>query len=246
MKKQQKYIKSLIIYTVFIICVYFYYKWDAIERINSKVYLLENLSKRGESIESSEEVDIINEFELNPEYSICNKDEEILFIAFVVIAPSFFEKRNLIRSTYGNNFGSDFKLVFSVGMSKDEKVNAKIREEYHLHKDIIQMNSFVDSYFLMTKKIIKSFKWTSHYCSNAKYVLRINDDVILNKYDFINYFKQIPYRQSQIYGNLVKGSYPNRDIKSKFYVKWSEYAPKKYPWYVDGKSISFVFSLPKL
>jgi len=121
-------------------------------------------------------------------------------------------------------------------------VNKKIREEYLLHKDIIQMNSFVDSYFLMTKKIIKSFKWTSYYCSNAKYVLRINDDVILNKYEFINYFKQIPYKQSQIYGNLVKGSYPNRDINSKFYVKWNEYAPKKYPWYVDGKIIGSVFS----
>jgi beta-1,3-galactosyltransferase 1 len=213
-----------------------------IERSNIRDYLLENLSKRGKSIESSEEVDIKDEFELNPEYSICNKDEEILFIAFVVIAPSFFEKRNLIRSTYGNNLGSDFKLVFSVGMSKDEKVNKKIREEYLLHKDIIQTNSFVDSYFLMTKKIIKSFKWTSHYCSNAKYVLRINDDVILNKYEFINYFKRIPYKQSQIYGNLIKGSYPRRDINNKFFVEWREYPLKRFPWYVDGKIIGTVFS----
>jgi len=85
MKKQQRYIKSLVIYMVFILCVFFYYKWDEIERTNNKVYLLENLSKRGESMESSEEVDIIKEFELNPEYSICKKDEEILFIAFVVV-----------------------------------------------------------------------------------------------------------------------------------------------------------------
>ena len=104
------------------------------------------------------------------------------------------------------------------------------------------MNSFVDSYFLMTKKIIKSFKWTSHYCSNAKYVLRINDDVILNKHEFIDYFKQIPYKKSQIYGNLIKGSYPRREINNKFFVEWREYPLKRYPWYVDGKSIRIVFS----
>jgi hypothetical protein len=235
LKKESKYLKSIAIFTVFILCVFFYYKWEEIERANIKSYLLENLSKRGESYD----IDIKNEFELNPEYSICSKDEEILIIAFVNIAPNFFEKRNLIRSTYGNDFGSDFKLVFSVGMSSDEMVNAKIKEEYLLHKDIVQIKSLNDSYYKLTKKVMTSFKWTSHYCSNAKYILRIDDDVILNKYEFINYFKQIPYRKSQVYGNLIKGSYPRRDINNKFYVNWNEYPLKKYPWYVDGKRNGF-------
>ena len=132
-------------------------------------------------------------------------------------------------------WGSAFKLVFSMGMSTDEMVNKQIREEYFLHKDIVQIKSLNDSYYKLTKKIMTTFRWISHYCSNAKYVLCIDDDVILNKYEFINYLKQIPYKQNQIFGNLVKGSYPRRDINNKFYVKWSEYPLKKYPWYVDGK-----------
>ena len=130
MSKKPKYLPLITIFTVFILCVFFYDKWEEIETNNIKTYLLENLSKRGESIESSYNIDIKNEFELNPEHSICNKDEEILFVAFVNIAPSFFEKRDLIRSTYGNDFGSDFKLLFSIGMSMDEMVNEKIKEEY--------------------------------------------------------------------------------------------------------------------
>ncbi len=53
-------------------------------KLKSKKYLIENLSKRGKSIESSEKVDIKNEFVLNLENSKCNKDKDILFMAFVL------------------------------------------------------------------------------------------------------------------------------------------------------------------
>ena len=53
-------------------------------KLKFKKYLIENLSKRGKSIESSEKVDIKNEFESNLENSKCNKDKDILFIAFVL------------------------------------------------------------------------------------------------------------------------------------------------------------------
>lgn len=235
MKRNQQYIKSLLYYFIFIFCVICFYKWDETDRIATREYLEDNIPSRYELNGPPLESDINDEYKINPGYTICEQNEQdILFIAYVVIAPSFFEKRNLIRSTYGQNT-SNFKLIFAMAMSNDKKVNEKIQEESNLYKDILQIASIKDSYYKLTKKVMKTFRWLSHYCSNVKYVLHLNDDVVLNKNNLIDYFEKITYQRNQIYGNLIKGSYPNRDITSKFYVKWSEYGLKKYPWYVDGK-----------
>ena len=66
-----------------------------------------------------------SEFYLNPKDLICDPNKKLLLIAFVVIAPDSFEKRNVIRSTWGSNFiaPDEFKLVFSVGKSKNSTIN---------------------------------------------------------------------------------------------------------------------------
>jgi len=240
MKRNQRYIKSLVYYFVFILCVLFYHKWEDINTFYTKAYLQENFSAKDELNVSLVDTDLKEDYEINSEFSICdNSETDVLFITYVNIAPHYFEKRNLIRLTYGQNSSksSKFRLIFAMAMSNDKTINQKIKEESRLHKDILQIKTFKDSYFKLTKKVMKVFKWIINYCAHAKYALNICDDVILNKNNLINHFEKIPYRPNQIYGNLVKGSYPNRDLTSKFYVKWSEYALKKYPWYVDGKFV---------
>jgi hypothetical protein len=147
------------------------------------------------------------EFSLNPKESLCHQDRAQLFIAFVILSPSHFEKRMEIRQTWGNNklFSNDFKLIFTIGASTNLTVNQMIIDEFRDHKDILQINNFTDSYFTLTTKIMKSFKWISRYCNRSMYVLRINDDVMANTFHLINYFKKLDYKKNQIYGNLLKG-----------------------------------------
>ena len=143
-----------------------------------------------------------NEFKLNPKTLICEPftGKSILFITFVILAPHHFEKRDLIRQTWGNRtLSPDFKLIFTIGMSKDETVNRKIVNEFDLHKDILQIYNFIDSYFNMTTKIMKSLKWITKYCSNAKYILRINDDVVVNTHHLIDHFANKPHPGKQVY-----------------------------------------------
>ena len=82
-------------------------------------------------------------FKLNPKTLVCEpfSGKSILFIAFVILAPHHFDKRDLIRQTWGNRtLSPDFKLIFTIGMSTDKTVNKNIEDEFNLHKDILQIN----------------------------------------------------------------------------------------------------------
>ena len=177
------------------------------------------------------------EFRLNPEYSICEPEQgkSLLFIVFVILAPHHFDKRNLVRETWGNkSLSSDFKLIFTIGMSTEHTVNQKIADEFVLHNDILQLTNFNDSYFNMTTKIMKSFKWISEYCSNAFYVLRINDDVVVNTFQLISHFRGLSYKKNQIFGFRIYGVGPVRWKDSKFYVSEKDYNKSYYDDYIEG------------
>ena len=181
------------------------------------------------------EKDIV-EFSLNPKELICDPNKKLLIIAFVVIAPDSFEKRNVIRSTWGNNLlaPDEFKIVFSVGQSENSTINDMLLNEFLLHEDILQINNFNDSYDYLTTKIMKSFRWISKYCQSAQYVLRINDDVMVNTFGLINYFKNLKLGENQIYGHLLKKTSPIR-FQHKHMVSRIEYDRDFYPNYPEGK-----------
>ena len=102
-----------------------------------------------------------DEFYLNPETSICGDPakKSYLFITFVVIAPHLFTQRNHIRNTWASKqFSSDFKVIFSVGFSKNQTINEQIKEEFELYHDILQISNLIDSYYSCSIKIMKTYK----------------------------------------------------------------------------------------
>ena len=132
---------------------------DHVDETQMETYLRQKLSSNVNG-QQSQLVDAYNpkrDVNINPEHGLCD-EQSILFVVFVVIAPSYFERRHQIRSTWGNVSlydANDFKLIFSLGMSMDDEVNKRIEEESLLHKDIVQMKSFNDSYHVMTTKIMQ-------------------------------------------------------------------------------------------
>ena len=181
----------------------------------------------------------VNEFKLNPKEKVCqsslSSEQSLLFISFVILAPHNFERRALIRSTWGaKNISSDFKLIFTIGMSQNKTINDLVEKESLLNQDILQIDNFVDDYHNMTIKIMKSLKWIHTHCSNAKYILRINDDVVVNTRRLVEHFKKINYATNTIYGHLFQGETPVRDENSKFYVSKQEFPCALYDDYVEG------------
>ena len=180
-----------------------------------------------------------NEFRLNPEWSICDmrpQTETYLFIAFVIIAPHQFEQRNHIRNTWANKqFSSDVKVLFTVALSKNETINDLLLKEFNTHRDILQIGNLFDSYYNCTVKIMKTYKWIAHYCSNTRYMLKICDDVIVNTPQLINDFKSsIPYKLNHIYGYGIYGVGPIRDPGNKWYVSVKEFNESGYDPYIQG------------
>jgi len=178
-------------------------------------------------------------FKLNPNLSICRPflNKSILFIAFVTLAPHHFEKRQDIRSTWGKAkvFGSDFRLIFTIGLSKNKTINKMTAKEFAIHKDLLQIDNFTDSYYNLTTKIMTSLKWIRDYCPNAKYILRLNDDVIVNTPRLIEHFKSFKtYQANNIYGMAFYNSGPIREKGHKFYVSKRVYPKSRYDNYVDG------------
>ncbi len=56
--------------------------------------------------------------------------------------------------------------------------------------DLVQEN-FIDSYRNLTLKTLMGIRWASIHCSNAKFVVKIDDDVIINPFYLLNYLDNV-------------------------------------------------------
>ncbi|CAC5410967.1 unnamed protein product [Mytilus coruscus] len=111
----------------------------------------------------------------------CN-GKNVFLLVFVHVASHKFLRRHLIRSTYGSI--SEFEnqhieYIFVLGQTSNITVQREINDESRKYKDIVQGN-FVDSYRNLTYKLVFSMFWVNSYCSRAKYVVKVDDDIIIN------------------------------------------------------------------
>jgi beta-1,3-galactosyltransferase 5 len=125
--------------------------------------------------------------------------------------------------------------MYATGMSPNVTVNNLLKEEHLIYKDILQIGSFNDSYSLGTLKLMKIYKWIATHCANSIYMLKINDDVIMNTFKLVEYFKRMAAFKStkQIFGLEMNGS-PVRDVNNKFFLTQDQYGSFKFPSYPDG------------
>ena len=179
-------------------------------------------------------------FIIDPAYSICS-NKDVYIITVVIVKPGDFERRALIRRTWGDpRWVVDFKVVFLVGLSAQNTTNNLIIEESKAFKDIIQLD-YLDSYFNLTTKVMRGFKWASTYCSNTKYILRINDDVVVNKFDLVKYLRNVTNENKYNTNNLMIGWYFARGqvIRMeghKFYISYEQFKQNFYDPYVEGSA----------
>ncbi|XP_071153279.1 beta-1,3-galactosyltransferase 5-like [Mytilus edulis] len=108
--------------------------------------------------------------------------KNVFLLVFVHVASHKILRRHLIRSTYGSI--SEFEdhhieYIFVLGQTSNITVQREINDESRKYKDIVQGN-FVDSYRNLTYKLVFSMFWVNSYCSRAKYVIKVDDDLIIN------------------------------------------------------------------
>lgn len=119
--------------------------------------------------------------------------------------------RTAIRETWGNlDKRTDVSKAFILGDGPEQQLSVALSDEYYEYGDIIQ-GHFIDFYQNLTLKTISYLEWVDTFCSQAKYVLKTDDDVFINVHrlmTFLNKRKKKRVIYGRVYKNLSKPSYP--------------------------------------
>lgn len=142
--------------------------------------------------------------------------------------------RMAIRSTWGNfTNNSTIQLAFLLGDST--LVQSFTEMEYEMYGDIIQEN-FIDEYKNNTLKTIMGFNWAVSHCSQAKFVMFVDDDYFVNIPNLSSLVSNIS-NSSVFRGYRYKNAVVRRRKESKWYISKEEYPDKLWPPYISGGSM---------
>lgn len=180
-------------------------------------------------------IDINNfTFKINPQ-PCKNYEAGLLLMVIVSSNPNNYENRKVIRNTWGKNLDTT-KVVFLIGEPENITVYNKVLEESNQYGDIVQGN-FVDVYRNMTYKHVMGLKWVVHHCPTAKYVLKTDDDVLVNSHEMRHFLaKELsPWgARDLIVCQVLEHALAQRAERSKWKVTTEEYPEQYYPTYCAG------------
>ena len=171
----------------------------------------------------------------------CSPDVDMIVIVHTL--HEYVDRRYAIRETWAKvvsqsmwpnfpHFKWRVKVIFSLGMSRDESWNSAIKREAEKYGDIIQ-GDFIDSYRNMTLKSLLDLKWITQYCPKAKYFLKSDDDMIINFPHLFNILSSMNFSNS-IMGPLNVGSRTMRG--GKWRLTREEYPFYYLPIYESGSA----------
>lgn len=157
----------------------------------------------------------VTSFRYPIEIKSCRQDDKIrrtnasgLFVA-VISAPDHFDKRNLIRQTWLRQLEqkqSNRSVIltghgFILGLTKDSKIQERIKVESHKFNDILQID-MIDHYFNLTLKDVGLLNWLNkdHDC-RADFVLKVDDDIFVNVRNLISSMKPLHPPEKSLYGS---------------------------------------------
>ena len=114
--------------------------------------------------------------------NICSEINDLFVVVLVHTAIGNFERRKLIRNTWGNISmfqNHKMRIVFLLGKPDKNLYQRAINLESKLHGDIVQ-GTFIDTYHNLTNKAVLGLTWVTENCRQAKFVLKVDDDVVVN------------------------------------------------------------------
>lgn len=120
--------------------------------------------------------------------NVCDKTKHLL--VFVHSRVDNFEARQTIRSTWGSLQRSmHYRLVFLIGLQerKNESIEQLLKDEQNLNDDLVRGN-FIDTYRNLTYKHVCGMKFVLHHCSNARFIMKTDDDAFINIFEVLDLF----------------------------------------------------------
>ncbi|CAD5115305.1 DgyrCDS4293 [Dimorphilus gyrociliatus] len=136
------------------------------------------------------------EFKIPETSLICSNETEYLILIHTNL--KHFEKRKILRSSW-IKFANQSKVYFFIGTHLNEKLKLAIIKEAEEFKDIVQVN-IIESYSNLALKSVAALHFKDTFCPSSKYLIKIDDDVILNFENLIKAVVQLKFTQWGILG----------------------------------------------
>ena len=178
---------------------------------------------------------------------LCADAPNLKYIVYFHSAPGNTERRDLMRQTWGNARllkDHSSRVVFLVGLPKDNATQENLRTEFAQHGDIVQGN-FHDDYRNLTLKGIMGLKWISTYCAQAQYALKSDDDAFVNIFGVMGVMEKYADKNKLVAciayneGSMPILRYPRSCYK--WCIKYREMIGRRfYPKYCAG--LAFLLS----
>ncbi|XP_070556740.1 uncharacterized protein [Ptychodera flava] len=168
----------------------------------------------------------------------CKESGDVFLFAGILSSPANSSTRNSIRETWGKYYNKDqgnlnlvalFLLAIPPG---DSELQTAVDEENAKYGDILQQ-TFMESYDHLVLKTLMLYRYVAEYCQNAKYVLKIDEDVFLHTDNMMAYLKDAP-RNDFYLGDALVGTEPLRVIENKWYTPRHVWPHDTYPTYNAG------------
>lgn len=191
--------------------------------------------------------EVVNPFSfkylLNPGEKICGPDhgKDVYLLVLVNTAPHYYQRRNSLRNTWASvAMFKDIRVVYVMGSVEERRSLTKhLQLESNLYGDIVQ-GDFEDGYRKLVEKGRMALKWTTDYCSNAKYILKIDDDMLVNMFFLLRHLSRLE-TSNELKDKTIVCAYQGaglmsviRDPYNKWYVSVDEYSPAAYSQYCSG------------
>lgn len=190
-------------------------------------------------------------------------DKEIFLLVLVNSGTSKepnAERRQGIRKTWGNaktmsgipSYSSSvkhgfpfkaiinhsFRLVFLLGKSDNETLNAEIEEEARIYNDIV-IGNFQDVYNNLIIKVYMGFKWAENI--KTKFILKGDDDTYISLPRLMMVLNQAPARFFG--GYVMTNAMVFREVSNKHAISKLYFSEDYYPPYCGGPFYIFTHNL---
>ena len=181
--------------------------------------------------------------------TVCHSRTRIFLLIYVLSSRKNKLSREIIRRTWASvrvYNGKQVRVVFLTG-KKNDGYESSLKSQNDQYGDIIE-GAFLDTYENLTYKSVMGLHWVNNYCNNTRFVLKIDDDVVVNIYKLLHFLTEIDSDPKQASGFLYcnvqgrgYGELPIRRNDSKFYMNTTDYKYDLYPPYCQGPG--YVFSI---
>ena len=157
----------------------------------------------------------------------CDENPGLTAIIFVWSRVNGFQQREAIRHTWAQSLyrkKSSIKVLFVLGSTHNKKFQSRVEFENSKYEDILQFE-FTDSYHNCTLKSIGVLRWTLFFCPNIKFLMKSDDDILVNTENLKNFVNKYKDTKQTIFG-----------VKA---VNWDVFRTRKSKWFISRRTYPF-------